>query len=158
MKTLNQIGLVKEEAIKIAELLNGLLANVQIHYQNLRSIHWNVKGKQFFVLHEKVEEFYTNVNENADEIAERILTLGETPIHTFSEYIVKSEIGELKNVSEADASVEYVIGALQTLLKKEREVLSIASEAGDEGTVALMSDFINEQEKTLWMLHAWSGK
>ena len=158
MKTLNQIGLVKEEAIKIAELLNGLLANVQIHYQNLRSIHWNVKGKQFFVLHEKFEEFYTDVNEKADEIAERILTLGETPIHTFSEYIVKSEIGELKNVSEADASVEYVVGALQTLLKKEREVLSIASEASDEGTVALMNDFINEQEKTLWMLHAWSGK
>jgi starvation-inducible DNA-binding protein len=35
--------------------------------------------------------------------------------------------------------------------------LKIASEAGDEATVALMSDYISEQEKLMWMLTAYNA-
>lgn len=71
----------KTEAI--AKNLNHLLANFQIYYQNLRGIHWNIRGKRFFDLHVKFEELYTDVNLKVDQIAERILTLGATPFHIF---------------------------------------------------------------------------
>jgi starvation-inducible DNA-binding protein len=57
-----------------------------LYYQNLRGIHWNIKGRAFFDLHVKFEELYNDANMKVDEIAERILTLGETPLHTFDDY------------------------------------------------------------------------
>jgi len=45
---LNSIGLDQNKTKEIAQDLNGLLANFQIYYQNLRGIHWNIKGKRFF--------------------------------------------------------------------------------------------------------------
>ena len=75
----NSLGLpVKETEILVAEL-NILLSSFQVYYQNLRGIHWNIRGKRFFDLHVKFEELYTDLILKADEIAERILTLGETP-------------------------------------------------------------------------------
>lgn len=50
MKTKNLIGLDSENAQQVVNLLNELLANYQIYYQNLRGFHWNVRGNRFFVL------------------------------------------------------------------------------------------------------------
>jgi starvation-inducible DNA-binding protein len=41
------------------------------------------------------------------------------------------------------------------LLKIEREILNKSDEINDEGTNSMMSDFIAEQEKTIWMMNAW---
>ena len=72
--TLNSIGLETAKTTKIAEELNHLLANFQIYYQNLRGIHWNIKGKRFFDLHVKFEELYNDANMKVDALAERVLT------------------------------------------------------------------------------------
>ena len=68
------LGLDKKDTEKLVSELNGLLANFQIYYQNLRGLHWNIKGKNFFELHVKFEEFYTDSQVKIDDIAERILT------------------------------------------------------------------------------------
>ena len=90
-----------------------------------------------------------------DEIAERILTLEGEPLHTFSDYIKVSEIKEEKGVSDGGKGVEIIINNFSTLILKEREILNLASEADDEGTASLMSDYISETEKTLWMLSSY---
>ncbi|NME67631.1 MULTISPECIES: Dps family protein [Flammeovirga] len=152
---LNIIGIDVEKASQLGQGLNTLLANFQLYYQNLRGLHWNIQGKNFFELHAKFEELYTGANDRVDEIAERILTLGVQPLHTFSDYLEASEIEQGKNITTDVASVELVVNNLSTLLKIEREVIEQASDAGDEGTVALLSELISEQEKTIWMLAAW---
>ena len=81
------------------DYLNSLLANFQIYYQNLRGLHWNIKGKNFFDLHTKFEEFYTDSQIKIDEIAERILTLQGKPLHTFSDYIAHSNVPVGKDIS-----------------------------------------------------------
>ena len=86
MKTKNLIGLDSENAQQVVNLLNELLANYQIYYQNLRGFHWNVRGNRFFVLHAKFEELYNDAIEKVDEIAERILTLGGVPLHSYAAY------------------------------------------------------------------------
>ena len=153
--TLNSIGLDSKITKELASDLNGLLANFQTYYQNLRGVHWNIKGKAFFNLHVKFEELYTDANMKVDEIAERILTLGETPLHTFEDYSKHAKVPVGKNISQDTKAVQLIVDSLGELLQLERAILDKAGDANDEGTNSMMSDFIAEQEKTVWMMKAW---
>jgi starvation-inducible DNA-binding protein len=151
----NDIGLEIKESKILVDKLNSLLANYEIYYQNLRNFHWNVSGQNFFELHAKFEELYNAANLGIDETAERILTLGERPYSSFSEYIENSEIKEAKNIQDAKKMVEIIRDNLNTLLNLERSALETAAEHGDEGTVSLMSEYITGKEKVVWMLSAY---
>ena len=152
------LGLDRKESENLADNLNGLLSNFQIYYQNLRGLHWNIKGKNFFELHNKFEELYTDAQVKIDEIAERILTLHGKPLHTFTDYVNNSSVPVGKNISNDVESVELVVNSLSKLLEIEREILDLSDKANDEGTNAMMSDLIAEQEKVIWMLNSWLGK
>jgi starvation-inducible DNA-binding protein len=151
----NTLGLPIKETELLTINLNKLLSNFQIYYQNLRGLHWNIKGKRFFDLHVKFEEYYNDSQLKIDLIAERVLTLGGTPLHTFTDYIENNQLKVGKNISNDVEAVSLVIDSLGVLLSIERQILSDASEINDEGTNSMMSDFISEQEKTIWMLKAW---
>jgi starvation-inducible DNA-binding protein len=141
-----------------SDKINTLLASYQLHYQNLRSLHWNVKGIKFFELHLKYEELYTRTQIIIDEVAERILTVGAIPLSRFSDYLSISIIKENDLISDGKTGMSYILKAQNQLLKLEREILSLSSEQEDEGTNALMSDLIREKEKTNWMFTAWLGE
>lgn len=151
----NLIGLDKAKAGQLAEKLNDLLANYQMFYQNLRGFHWNIQGKEFFELHVKFEEYYDDAVIKIDEIAERILTLEATPLHSFKAYTEVAEIEAAENKFGGEECVEIIINNFSILIGKEREILSLAGDADDEGTASLMSDYITETEKTLWMLNSY---
>ncbi len=151
----NLIGLEQEKVKVLADKLNILLANYQLFYQNLRGFHWNIKGRDFFELHAKFEEYYDDAVLKIDEVAERILTLESEPLHTFSDYLTTSSIKESKGINNGIDAVAVIVENFSTLIQIEREILSLASDANDEGTVSLMSDYISETEKTLWMLNSY---
>ncbi|MGB0934407.1 MAG: Dps family protein, partial [Lishizhenia sp.] len=127
------------------------------HYQNLRGLHWNIKGNSFFEIHAKYEELYLRTQTIIDDLAERILSLEAQPIHSYGEYLETSLLGENEFISDATKGMSYVLKAQKEILKLERSVLSMASELEDEGTNSLMSDLIAEKEKTNWMFKAWIG-
>lgn len=154
----NSIGLNKEKSEEIVKDLNQLLADYQQFYMNLRGFHWNIKGASFFELHVKFEELYNDINLKVDEIAERILALNGTPLHTFTDYQATSDIKEVKNMANGAEIIDQLLSDYQILIKQQREILAKASENTDEGTVTLMSDYITQQEKTVWMLSAYLGK
>ncbi|MDX5436190.1 MAG: DNA starvation/stationary phase protection protein [Pontibacter sp.] len=151
----NLIGIEAGKAAQLAEKLNQLLANYQLFYINARGFHWNISGDKFFELHAKFEELYTDAVVKVDEIAERILTLGHTPFHTFTAYLEHATIKEASNTSDGRKAVEAVLHGFSTLIAAERELLELSGEANDEGTNALMSDYIREQEKLVWMYSAY---
>jgi len=155
MKNTNNIGLDDKASQTTALELNDLLSNYQLFYMNLRGFHWNIKGKKFFELHLKFEELYNDALIKVDEIAERVLTLSVTPLHSFKKYLEASDIKPAENITDGEVAIDSVLEALKILLRKERTILSIASDANDEGTVALMSDYIVQQEKLVWMLSAY---
>lgn len=155
MKATNLIGLDAEKSQNVINLLNGLLANYQIYYQNLRGFHWNVRGNRFFVLHAKFEELYNEAIEKVDEIAERILTLGGVPLHSYAAYAKAATIKARENVTDGDECLKAVVENVQVLLKQERELLDAAAEIGDEGTQDVFSSYVSSQEKLLWMLDAY---
>ncbi len=158
MSEKNLIGLDSEKTKKLADKLNILLANYSVFYQNTRGYHWNIKGDSFFVLHEKFEELYDDLKVKIDEIAERILTVGYTPDHQYSKYIELSDISESGKVTGGKDAVNEILDAFKVTLKIQREILELSDDAGDEGTNALMSDYISEQEKLVWMYASYVNK
>ncbi len=155
MAKLNAIGLDEAKAADLAGRLNTLLANYSIFYQNTRGYHWNIRGEKFFELHVKFEELYNDLLLKIDEIAERILTLGFSPAHNYSDYNTMATIKESREVSDGMKAVENILGSFQTIISLQRELLKISEDANDEGTNALMSDYIRAQEKLVWMYSAF---
>lgn len=155
--TINRIGLDQAKAEQLGKDLNGLLANYQIFYMNVRGYHWNIKGDKFFELHLKFEELYNDLLIKVDEVAERVLTLGETPAHAYSEYIDASSITEKVDITDGHEAVGNIVDSLSVLISKQRAILKAAADADDEGTVSLMSDYISQQEKLVWMYSSYLG-
>lgn len=155
MGNLNHIGIDKKQAKILAKELNDLLSNYQVFYMNTRGFHWNIKGQKFFELHLKFEELYNDLILKIDEIAERILTLGFTPTHSYVDYIDSSKVKPRTNVSDGVEAVQSILDSFEVLISKERQLLTLAGAADDEGTSALMSDYIREQEKLVWMYRSF---
>jgi starvation-inducible DNA-binding protein len=158
MDKLNRIGLDSKKSKELAGLLNDLLSNYSIFYQNVRGYHWNIRGEKFFELHLKFQELYNDLLVKIDDVAERILTLAHTPAHKYSDYVKKSSIRESNEVSDGNKAVGEILSAFKVLLTKQRHILVLSAEIDDEGTNALMSDYIREQEKLVWMYSAYLNK
>ncbi|MBA2610962.1 MAG: DNA starvation/stationary phase protection protein [Bacteroidetes bacterium] len=151
MSKLNLIGLDSAKSKQLAEKLGVLLANYSIFYQNVRGYHWNIKGEKFFELHLKFEELYTDLQLKIDEVAERILTLGYAPNHNYSEYKKLSKIKESNEVSDGKKGVADILTSFEIIISLQRDLLKLSGKIDDEGTNALMSDYIRAQEKLVWM-------
>lgn len=158
MENLNRIGLDVEKSNQLVSQLGDLLSNYSVFYQNVRGYHWNIKGENFFELHVKFEELYNDLILKIDEIAERILTLGSDPENRFSVYLSQSKIQEATNLTNGKLAIEDILDSFKELLIKQRDIMDFAGEIGDEGTSALMSDYIREQEKLIWMYSAYLKK
>lgn len=158
MKTTSRIGLNVEKSAQLADKLNALLANYQLLYMNARGYHWNIKGEKFFELHLKFEELYTDLQVKIDEVAERILTLAHSPLHSYTDYLKRSSIKENINISDGKLALQNILDSFEVIITLQREILDLSADANDEGTNALMSDYIREQEKLVWMYSAYLGK
>jgi starvation-inducible DNA-binding protein len=145
-----------EKVLTIVVELNILLADYHIYYQKLRSNHWNILGKNFFDLHNKFEELYSDARSKIDEIAERILTLRYHPMSKFSDYLKVSSIAEAEPLQTDTDMVNETINDHKLLLKQMSKVVDTAEKIGDEGTKDLIGAYIRELEKSSWMLDAWS--
>ena len=144
------IGLDYQKSKLLAEDLNDLLAAYQRLYIDTRGFHWNITGDRFFELHVKFEELYTDALMKVDEITERIKTLNQTPVDTFPAYLKRFTEG-IEGLIDGREAIKIIVSELQVLLEKERSLLRLSDDVHDEATVALMSDYIREQEKLVGM-------
>lgn len=155
MKSVLEItGLNKDQIAKSVEALKVLLADYQVFYTNLRGYHWHIEGPRFFELHQQFEKMYNDVAETVDLIAERLLQLDVYPENRYSENIKISEVKEVSLVKDVKTIIENIFSTYKILIARQREIIELSSEAGDEVTVDLMVGFLERQEKLLWMLNA----
>lgn len=137
----------------ILEDLNELLSNLNVFYRKLQNYHWNITGKDFFVIHGKLEEYYDEVNEQIDEIAEHILMLNGEPLGTMKDYLENTSIQEAKNEKVKDSEVfETVIKDYELLLQNVISIKKKADEQNNYLTSSLMDDYISGYAKIVWML------
>lgn len=137
--------------------LNALVADFTVFYQKLRHYHWNVKGKQFFKLHEKIEEIYTEVGDMIDEIAERVVGLDGVPIHTLSHILEEASIKEDADLPASAAMVDGIIGDIGALNASLMAAVETAEAEADRTTVNMLDDIHDGLEAHLWMLKAWKA-
>lgn len=133
--------------------LNTLLSNLNVFYRKLQNYHWNIIGKDFFVIHTKLEEYYNQVNKQIDEIAEHILMINGEPLGTMKDYLENTSIQEAKNEKIKDNEVfETIIKDYGILLQNVTNIKKEADEQMDYPTSSLMDDYILDYTKILWML------
>ncbi|WP_137226992.1 MULTISPECIES: Dps family protein [Shewanella] len=152
------IGIKKDDRLKIAEGLKSLLADSYTLYLQTHNFHWNVTGIHFRELHLMFEEHYTELATAVDDIAERIRTLDVAAPGTYKEFARLSSIKEVEGVPSSADMVELLTKGHEQVIKTARQVLKTAQDADDESTVALVSDRMRVHEKTAWMLRATSKK
>ncbi|MEE4146344.1 MAG: Dps family protein [Halieaceae bacterium] len=148
------IGISTVDRASIAEGLKRLLADSYTLYLQTHNFHWNVTGPQFRELHLMFEEHYTELATAVDEIAERIRTLGEVAPGSYKAFAKLSSIQEVDDVPAAMEMVQILNRGHEQVVKTCREALGPAQQAGDESSVALISDRMRIHEKTAWMLRA----
>lgn len=150
-----KLGFTESYLTTIEQELNVYLSNLSVFYMKLHNFHWNIKGPQFFQLHVKFEEFYTQATLHMDQVAERILALGLQPVSTLSAQL---KLATIQEVSEADANdfktVDYTVEDFSILIGHARTVLALAEENKDTGTSDLMTQLIAYYEQNLWMMAA----
>jgi len=150
-----KLGWSAKETKHIATALNELLANYSVHYQKVRNFHWNVKGSDFFDLHELFEQLYNEAFNNIDAIAERIRVFGETPLSTMKDYLDKADIKETGTDLDSDIMVRETLSDFRILLDSMIKTVDVAIDQEDSGTEEMVKKFINTIEKHHWMLSAF---
>ena len=141
----------------IVNNLNQLLADLTVFYQKLRHYHWNVKGPEFFTLHEKFEIIYTEVGDVIDELAERIVGLAGVPLHTLSSMLETSSLKEDSENPEPDVMVKRTVGDMEEIIGKLQSTIKVSEDAMDRTTTNLLDGVKDGLEGHLWMLRSWQN-
>ncbi len=133
--------------------LNTFLSDLNVFYRKLQNYHWNIKGKDFFIVHPKLEEYYTELNSQIDEIAEHILALDGQPLGTLKDYLNTTKITEAEN-KKVDSTLVYneLIKDYTKLLQDTKNIKNVADTEGEHKTSAMMDDLIENYTSKLWML------
>lgn len=137
----------------IINKLNEFLADLNVFYRKLQNYHWNIEGRDFFVLHSKLEEYYNEINEQIDEVAEFILIIGGEPLGTMKDYLNITKITEAQNIKvKSDVVYAEIIKDFTHLLDCANKIKKEADKISDTRTSTFMDEFIIGYSKILWML------
>jgi starvation-inducible DNA-binding protein len=149
-------GLSNEDRAAVADLLQSVLANTSLVYVKTRNYHWNVTGPRFHTLHLFLETQYTALAESADEVAERIRSLGAFPIGTMAEFIERGDLQEEPGVRPpADGMILSLLNDHETIIRGLREDIDKCDdEHNDAGTADFLTALLEAHEKMAWMLRS----
>ena len=143
---------------KLNEKMNVYLANQQVMYIKLHNMHWYIKGKSFFTLHAKLEELYEETATVIDDVAERILALGRSPVGNLKKAL---ELTAVKELSDEAISSENVVKSLlkdvEYWISDTKEIVKLAEEDGDGVTADQFNNYLGHYQKLQWMLNSYLG-
>ena len=151
-------GIDKADRTQVAAQLAKMLADGYAVYLKTHGYHWNVRGPEFFALHNLLEQQYREQWEALDLIAERIRGLGELAPQGYGAFTNLTSIKDGDPEKSAPAMLEELMRDHETVIATARQVLLTAQEDGDDVTVDLMTQRLAAHEKAAWMLRATLGE
>lgn len=150
-----RIDLDSETREQLVTLLNQQLADTFDLYSQTKQAHWNVKGPQFFQLHELFDKLAADLLPNIDDMAERATTLGGTALGTAKMAAKASRLEEYPaTVTSGTESLETLIDRYATLAASTREAIETSAKLGDADTSDLFTGISRGLDKSLWFLEA----
>ena len=148
------IGIDEKNREEISQGLSRLLADTFTLYLKTHNFHWNVTGPMFQTLHVMFEEQYNELWTATDLVAERIRSLGFPAPGTFGEFTGLSTVKETDGAPEATEMIRLLVEGHETAARTAREVFTTADEANDQPTADLLTERMQQHEKTAWMLRS----
>ena len=142
---------------QVVGILNEQLSDWNILFVKLHNYHWNVKGSDFYVLHEKFEALYNEAATYIDEIAERVLALGDVPAGSLKEYLELTTLEEASGNEDSRAMVEQIVADFKVVVASVKNGIKVAGNAGDETTVDMLTQILVSLEKHIWLFSAFLG-
>ncbi|MCG7337199.1 DNA starvation/stationary phase protection protein [Sporosarcina sp. ACRSM] len=143
---------------KLHTALNVQIANWSVLYTKLHRYHWFVKGPQFFTLHEKFEELYNESATVVDEVAERLLASGGTPVATMKEYLNLATLEETKGESSANEMVASLVEDYKHLKQELKALAELSAQQEDDVINDLAVGLLVKVDTHIWMLSAYLGE
>lgn len=148
------IGISQKDREGIANGLSRLLADSYTLYLKTHNFHWNVTGPMFNTLHLMFETQYTELALAVDLVAERIRALGVKAPGSYEEFSRLTAIAEASGNPNATEMIKQLIEANETVVRTAREVFPDAEKVSDQSTADLLTQRMQQHEKTAWMLRS----
>jgi starvation-inducible DNA-binding protein len=149
------IDLNSEARSQMIGLLNQQLADTFDLYSQTKQAHWNVKGAQFFQLHELYDKLATDLLAHVDTIAERATTMGGTALGTVRMSAKATRLADYPEDAVASAvSLKTLVERYAQLAASMRAAIDEADNAGDADTADLFTGVSRDLDKSLWFLEA----
>jgi len=149
------IGISEQDRSKIVDSLEHLLADTYMLYLKTLYFHWNVTGPMFQPLHAEFEKQYQDLATAADDIAERIRSLGFPAPGTFLQFSRLTSIREDESVPDTETMLKLLVEGHETVIRTARDAMHVARDADDEATMDLLIKRIETHEKTAWMTRSF---
>lgn len=150
-------GLSKTERKDVTEALTRALADSYAVYLKTHGYHWNVRGPEFFALHNLLEQQYRDIWAALDDIAERIRALGEFAPQGYAAFANLTSIKDGDPTKEAAEMLRELMRDHETLIATSRAGVEAAEAAGDVASADLLTQRLTAHEKFAWMLRSTLG-
>lgn len=154
-KPIKNLGFDKLESAEITENLNRLIANYQVFYHKLQNFHWNIKGADFYDIHEITESLYTKAVANIDTLAERVRVFNATPVYKLASISKLAIIEETDDELSGEMMLNEIIGDFGILFSFIIDTYEVANKNGDIGTMHMLSSMIQDIEKDHWQISSF---
>jgi starvation-inducible DNA-binding protein len=143
---------------ELTQSVNKQIANWTVLYIKLHNYHWYVTGPEFFTLHAKFEELYNEAALHIDELAERLLAMGDKPVATMSGALELASVKEASGNESATDMVASIVEDYSTMIGEMKQGMELAAEVNDDTTSDLLLSIHSSLEKHVWMLNSFLGR
>jgi starvation-inducible DNA-binding protein len=148
-----QIGIPPEIRLDVITMLNQTLACTVDLRSQVRQACWNVKGKDFSVLHSLFATMLNELTAYTDMVAERISVLGGVVLGTVRMAALRSKLPEYPDtVMEGDGHVLALAERFGHYAVTLRDDIALAADVEDAGSAAMYTDISRGIDKQLWFL------
>ncbi|MBX0305884.1 DNA starvation/stationary phase protection protein Dps [Haloarcula salinisoli] len=137
------------------DLLNQTLADLSAVTMQLKHAHWNVKGIEFYQLHELFEDLYEDFEPHIDAVAERASALGGRPIGTAGAVAQQTTIPPLSHDRvDGQSMLREVADRLAVLDANLYQHIETANQQGDLDTADLLNEVSRDVTKAQWFVES----
>jgi starvation-inducible DNA-binding protein len=143
---------------ELTQTVNKQIANWTVLYIKLHNYHWYVTGPEFFTLHAKFEELYNEAALHIDELAERLLAMGDKPVATMSAALELASVKEASENESATDMVASIVDDYSTMIEELKQGMELAGKVNDDTTSDLLLSLHSGLEKHVWMLNSFLGR
>lgn len=139
----------------VVEILSQTLATTLDLKTQVKQAHWNVKGLDFYQLHQLFDEMATELEEYVDMVAERITALGGIAMGTARIAAEHSIISEYpSDIADGVAHITALAERYGTYAAHLRIAIDKTGALGDADTADLYTEISRNIDKRLWFLEA----